>query len=147
MRIASNDGALKESPTILCVGLTQEEQAVLRYVIRDVDCLWKLHRDPDTLPQLISTNNVAVVVFDDDFHPGLWKEHVPRLLRQENAPPVVLTSRLADERLWAEALNLGAYDLLMKPFERAEAARVLQLAFLRSLRTQVPTIHRKVAVA
>jgi hypothetical protein len=31
-------------------------------------------------------------------------------------------------RLWAEALNLGAYDLLMKPLDFMEARRVLTLA-------------------
>jgi len=36
-----------------------------------------------------------------------------------------VTSRLADERLWAEALNLGAYDVLAKPFDSTEAMRVV----------------------
>ena len=40
-----------------------------------------------------------------------------------------MTSRLADEHLWAEALNLGAYDLLAKPFDRMEAMRVLDAAW------------------
>ena len=36
---------------------------------------------------------------------------------------------LADERLWAEALNLGAYDVLAKPFGRTEAMRVVAAAW------------------
>jgi hypothetical protein len=32
--------------------------------------------------------------------------------------------------LWAEVLNLGGYDLLMKPFEEAEVYRVVGLAWL-----------------
>ena len=45
-------------------------------------------------------------------------------------PYLVVTSRLADDYLWAEALNLGAYDVLPKPFETAEVERVLGSAWL-----------------
>jgi len=36
-----------------------------------------------------------------------------------------VVSRLADERLWAEALNPGAYDMLLTPFEAEEVFRVI----------------------
>jgi FixJ family two-component response regulator len=38
-------------------------------------------------------------------------------------PLLIVTSRLADARLWAEALNLGAYDVLAKPFDATEVIR------------------------
>jgi len=41
---------------------------------------------------------------------------------------VIVASRLADERLWAEVLNLGGYDLLAKPFDRDELVRVIAMA-------------------
>jgi hypothetical protein len=41
-----------------------------------------------------------------------------------------VSSRLADESLWAEVLNLGGYDLLQTPFEPSELFRVLHLAWL-----------------
>ena len=44
-------------------------------------------------------------------------------------PPLfIVTSRLADERLWAEALNLGAWDVLAKPFEADEVIRIVSIA-------------------
>jgi FixJ family two-component response regulator len=39
--------------------------------------------------------------------------------------PVIITSRLADEFLWTEALSQGAYDLLPKPMHKAEFLRVV----------------------
>jgi hypothetical protein len=33
-------------------------------------------------------------------------------------------SRLADESLWAQVLNLGGFDVLMTPFEAEEVLRV-----------------------
>ena len=48
----------------------------------------------------------------------------------EDAPALIVTSRLADDRLWAEALNLGAYDVLAKPFNHDEVLRSVSLAWL-----------------
>jgi DNA-binding NtrC family response regulator len=38
---------------------------------------------------------------------------------------VVVTDPQADARFWAEALNLGAYDLVAQPFYEPEVQRVL----------------------
>jgi DNA-binding response OmpR family regulator len=44
-------------------------------------------------------------------------------------PPLfIVASRLADERLWAEALNLGAWDVLAKPFVADEVTRIVDIA-------------------
>ena len=43
-------------------------------------------------------------------------------------PLLIVTSRLADERLWAEALNLGAWDVLARPFDEDEVSRIVSVA-------------------
>ena len=43
-------------------------------------------------------------------------------------PALIVTSRLADERRWAEALNLGAWDVLAKPLDRREVLRSVRAA-------------------
>jgi DNA-binding response OmpR family regulator len=48
-----------------------------------------------------------------------------------------VTSRLADERLWAEVLSLGGYDVLMKPFDVSEVYRVIRLACERHQAQQI----------
>jgi DNA-binding response OmpR family regulator len=48
-----------------------------------------------------------------------------------DSPLLIVVSRLADEHLWAEALNLGAYDVLAKPFDAMELSRTLTSAWLR----------------
>jgi DNA-binding response OmpR family regulator len=52
------------------------------------------------------------------------------IMRLPEPPFLIVTSRLADERLWAEVLNLGAYDVLAKPFESKEVVRIVSLAWL-----------------
>ena len=44
-------------------------------------------------------------------------------------PLLVVTSRLADEHLWVEVLNLGGHDVLAKPFQAAEVQWVLENAW------------------
>ena len=53
-------------------------------------------------------------------------EHVNAM---PNAPSLIVTSRLADDRLWAEALNLGAWDVLAKPFHVTEVIRSVRSAW------------------
>lgn len=45
--------------------------------------------------------------------------------------PVIVTDPHADGRLWAEALNRGAYDLLAQPFFAPEVQRILGNAATR----------------
>ncbi|HLK47457.1 MAG TPA: hypothetical protein VKT49_04945, partial [Bryobacteraceae bacterium] len=57
-----------------------------------------------------------------------WKRALQDLRRLSRPPQLVVTSRLADELLWAEALNWGAYDVLAEPFDRDEVMRVVASA-------------------
>jgi DNA-binding NtrC family response regulator len=56
-----------------------------------------------------------------------WQDLLSYLAEVLDPPRLVITSRL-DERLWAEALNLGCWDVLVKPFDRAEVRRVVTSA-------------------
>jgi DNA-binding response OmpR family regulator len=70
-----------------------------------------------------------VVVCERDLPPGSWKDVLEQVTVLPDPPSFIVTSRLADERLWAAALNLGAYDVLAKPFDRIEAMRVVGAAW------------------
>jgi two-component system response regulator HydG len=70
----------------------------------------------------------AVVITERDLSGGNWKD-VLESMRALPAPPLLIViSPSADDRLWAEALNLGAYDVLAKPLDDNEIVRVLSLA-------------------
>ncbi|HKA02006.1 MAG TPA: response regulator [Candidatus Solibacter sp.] len=62
---------------------------------------------------------------------GGWLD-VLRLARESGAElEVIVTDPHADARFWAEALNLGAYDLLTQPFYEPEVRRILYNACSR----------------
>jgi DNA-binding NtrC family response regulator len=63
-----------------------------------------------------------------------WQE----LLEEAQAQSLMLVvSRHADERLWAEVLNLGGFDVLALPFDRDELRRALSPALRHSPRASV----------
>ena len=74
-------------------------------------------------------NRVAVVVSESELSDGTWKDVLADLKSVPNPPRLIVTSDLADESLWAEVLNYGAYDVLAKPFHRSEILRIISLAW------------------
>ncbi|HLK68398.1 MAG TPA: hypothetical protein VKU19_33430 [Bryobacteraceae bacterium] len=72
---------------------------------------------------------IPLVVTERDLAPGSWRDILENISLLPDAPVLIVTSRLADEYLWAEALNLGAYDVLAKPFDPCEVKRVLDSAW------------------
>jgi len=73
---------------------------------------------------------IGVIICERDLEPGTWIDVLEQLRALRKPPELIVTSRVADERLWAEALNLGAYDVLAKPFDRQELTRTAHLAWL-----------------
>lgn len=57
-----------------------------------------------------------------------WKDVLETTHNRFGGPPVIVSSRLADDRLWVEVLNLGGYDLLMSPFDATEIQNVVCMA-------------------
>jgi DNA-binding NtrC family response regulator len=57
-----------------------------------------------------------------------WKDILREIQDVANSLPLIVVDRLADEWLWAEVLNLGGYDVLMKPFDAREVLHVVTMA-------------------
>jgi DNA-binding NtrC family response regulator len=78
---------------------------------------------------VLHRTRIAVVVCEQDLRPGTWREMLGHLTLLPRPPCLIVASRLADDRLWAEALNLGAYDVLIKPFDLSELVRSVNTAW------------------
>lgn len=79
----------------------------------------------------ILDSNVDVVICDicargDD----RWKHvlHLTQISESANKPKLIVCSSFHSPSLWAEVLNLGGYDLLLKPFDEKEVTKVLEYA-------------------
>ena len=73
---------------------------------------------------------IPVVICERDLKDGTaWRDLLEALSDRTEPPHLIVTSSFADDFLWAEALNLGCYDVLPKPFQSTEVFRVLSLAW------------------
>ena len=70
----------------------------------------------------------SLVITERDLPDGGWRDILSAAQRLPFAPLLVVTSRLADEVLWSEVLNLGGYDVLAKPLSRVEVQHVIDSA-------------------
>src|SRR6202165_2595696 len=79
----------------------------------------------------LETGTFQVVLTEATLEDGTWLD-VLKIARSSNVK-LVVTHPWADARFWAEAINLGAYDLLVQPFFATEVRRVLASASGRKL--------------
>jgi DNA-binding NtrC family response regulator len=72
---------------------------------------------------------IPIVICDCDITSGTWEDMLDHISLLPDPPLLIVTSRLTDERLWAKAVNLGAWDVLVKPFDTEEVTRIVSFAW------------------
>jgi DNA-binding NtrC family response regulator len=129
---------LARNVTVLSVSPIPDDHISLKQIIHysefgvHSDSRWELNESL-TLTSAVSVlrqQQIPVVICERDLQPGTWREMLEQVGCLPTPPLLIVTSRLADERLWAEALNLGAYDVLAKPFDKREVIRTVTSAWL-----------------
>jgi len=80
-----------------------------------------------------------LVICDLDNGSGVWKHLLDRIRMQRLDTQLVLASQKAAEREWLEALQLGAFDLLVRPYSKSEVRRVITNALAMNYNRQFTT--------
>ena len=75
--------------------------------------------------QQLRSEDYDVVLTEAVLPDGKWLDVLHLVRESPGEPEVIVTDQQADTRFWAEALNLGAYDLLAQPFHQPEVQRIL----------------------
>ena len=119
---------------VLSISPIDEDHFLLQDILNRLhvpSCTFKVNSCATLASALLALrkHQFEVVVCEQDVPPGSWKDVLDQTTILPDPPALIVTSRLADERLWAEALNLGAYDVLAKPFDRTELMRVVSGAW------------------
>jgi|SRR5579871_221616 len=70
----------------------------------------------------------SVIICERDLPDGSWKHLFNETQALPVPPKFIVSSRLADEYLWAEVLNLGGHNVLSTPFDAREVAYVVRYA-------------------
>jgi len=123
---------------VLAVSARAEVHDSLRSIFRgsrwDLQGAWTVSDGLKTIRR--NPNAIPVVICEQTLPDGDWKLLLTELDRMAVRPSLIVCSRLADERLWVEVLNLGGFDLLLgAPFEADEVVRVTQSAWFAWNRT------------
>jgi DNA-binding NtrC family response regulator len=112
--------------TVLSVSPLEEDHVSLRGIFDH--STWKLF-SADRVPAaltLLHQYEISVVLCERDLMPGTWIDLLESIKLLSHPPALIITSRLADDRLWSEAMSLGAWDVLPKPFHRTELVRTIK---------------------
>jgi DNA-binding NtrC family response regulator len=78
--------------------------------------------------RLLFENSYGAILTEAQLPDGAWTDVMELTFEARVFPAVIVTHPLADDRFWAEVLNLGAYDLLAQPFDQGEVRRILSHA-------------------
>jgi two-component system NtrC family response regulator len=79
--------------------------------------------------QFLANNFTRVVLCEQKLADGEWKDLLDEVAGFEQPPQLIILSRTGDERLWAEVLNRGAWDVLVKPYHPQEVYRTVHGAW------------------
>jgi DNA-binding response OmpR family regulator len=113
---------------VLFVSPNDEDHRALIHILRPAG--WSLDSAFSWVEAIksLEAEPAPVVIVERDLPDGNWKTLHNRLMQMPFPPKLIVTCRLADERLWAEVLNLGGFDVLAQPFCAREVLRSVNSA-------------------
>jgi DNA-binding NtrC family response regulator len=117
--------------TVLAVNLSHEDLGSLKGIFSH--SRWRLYQ-ANSCAEAISFLDlyfIPVVISEENLPDGTWRDLLAHGASLPNPRKLIVASHFADDRLWAEALNLGAYDVLALPFRAAEVFHSVSLAWRR----------------
>jgi DNA-binding NtrC family response regulator len=131
-----------QSKTVLVVSPLGEDQLAgcLREVFRHSlfqDFNWRMQEAQTCREALecLHRSLIPVVISWCDLCDINWKDLWKRLLRQAvllaHPPLLIVSYQPVSHCFWSEVINLGGYDVLVKPFEPWDVFRLLSLAWER----------------
>ena len=106
--------------TILSVSGQEEDHAVLAQILRHGPRRLLDARNCREAYECLARENPTIVICESRLPDGTWLDVLHRTVCCAAPPAVIVTSRAADDSLWAEVLNLGGCDVLAKPFDAKE---------------------------
>jgi DNA-binding NtrC family response regulator len=114
---------------VLAVGLREQDHSVLRQELSLSNGTLATARTIAEAARFLERNPAPVIFCERNLPDGTWKDLVEAAAAGGRRANVIVTSRLADDRLWAEVLNLGGYDVLAKPLDGSEVSHAVASAW------------------
>jgi len=118
----------EDSLSALLVGIYESDRLLVHEVFERAG--WRLVEAWDRVSGLrcLMHNRIHVVIAGKDLPNWPWKKVLDDLHLLAPPPQLIVTATNADDYFWAEALNIGAFDVLHQPFHREEVERAVAAA-------------------
>lgn len=119
--------------TVVVLVVTPDDEAYRRIGSIFQHSNWSLRRarDEGEALQYLRRNVVPVLITEETVDGIGWRELHQKATEFHRPPPRwIVASRLADDPLWQEVLQLGAYNVLPMPFDPREVYWVVSNAWL-----------------
>lgn len=79
---------------------------------------------------------ISLIFCEQGLPDGSWKDLLSRLVVNPEPPKLVVLAEPSDQTLWAEAINLGAHDVIAKPLHKRETQHVIAGALMTTRRAK-----------
>jgi DNA-binding response OmpR family regulator len=116
-------------PAVLIISSFEEDHIGFSRILGDCHCEAHAARTCQQGLAILRERAVSIVICERDLPDGTLKDILQALDTLSDRPFLIVMSRLADDHLWVEVLNLGGYDVLLKPLDHKEVARSIDSAW------------------
>jgi DNA-binding response OmpR family regulator len=125
-----------QSHLLFCSSQPEEHTALRRILAQSPWKVETVSTARQCLRRLRGYPSISAVICGRDLPDGDWRSILRQLDALPERPIFMVSARLADDHLWSEALNLGAFDVLRStPFETEAVMRATENAWLAWNRT------------
>jgi DNA-binding NtrC family response regulator len=114
-------------PKVLLLSSNETETAVLEQLLREHVVLTPVNKLSE-LVSLLENSNYDALFCAWSFHTGTWNAALEEVHKVHPELPVIILSLSAEEREWLQALDAGAFDLLVPPYQERSLLAVLEQA-------------------
>ncbi len=121
------EAALEPSSLMIVLADDQERRSLEAIVS---PCRWTVYQAAgcEEAIRFARHTRPRVLICDAELPDGGWRRIWKALSIAPRPPLFIVASCGPDERLWAEVLHAGGYDVLLKPFRAEEAAWAIHCA-------------------
>ncbi|MGA3044304.1 MAG: hypothetical protein ABSF54_26315 [Bryobacteraceae bacterium] len=124
MKSEDTQAVSRSAANILLISPFADDHQHLHDILKYSDFQQQGARTQNEAFEFLRENITPVVICETKLPDGDWQDVLGRLDRMPCPPLLIVTSRMADDRLWSEVLNLGGYNVLAKPLNMQEVFHV-----------------------
>jgi DNA-binding NtrC family response regulator len=114
-------------PNVLLFSADEGETGVLQEILDRHAVVTPVHNQSE-LAEVLKNDSFDALFWSWSIRAGNWSDALREVHAIDSTLPVIVLSNEAEERAWLRALNAGAFDLLVAPFDGAQLVAVLEQA-------------------